>query len=287
MGPKDRIIVALDVSGPIMAIELVRTLRDHVGMFKLGLEFITSTFATLVSNPQRNNARAYGAAVYELSQLRELFDLAAGKIFWDSKLADIPNTVAGASRATTRMQVAMFNVHCLGGLAMMEAAREARDEIVADGSRVSSINTKILGVTVLTSLDIDDLMKLGFSGHHRSWDPGLDNVDDYNKGYIRYLCANLAKLAKEAGLDGVISSPQEISRIRQECGPDFLIVTPGVRPSWAAAGDQKRIMPPGEAVKLGADYLVIGRPITNPPEEIGSPVEAAKRIADEIDEALA
>ena len=92
----------------------------------------------------------------------------------------------------------------------------------------------------------------------------------------------LALLAKQAGLDGVVASPQEIVNIREACGSDFLIVTPGVRPLWAAAGDQKRVMTPGEAVKAGADYLVIGRPITNPPPEIGTPAQAVKKILEEI-----
>ncbi len=271
MGSKDRIIVALDIDNLEQAKWLVEQLNPYVGHFKIGLELLTSVGAPKIIGWFIDNCFGGGP-----------------KLFFDGKFMDIPNTVAGASRAVAKLKVGMFNVHCLGGLAMMQAAIKARDEVLADHTQiVTPIKSKVLGVTLLTSLDIDDLMKLGFSGHHRSWDPGFDEAESYNKEYISFLCTNLAKLAKEAGLDGVISSPKEISRIRQECGPDFLIITPGVRPYWADTGDQKRVMTPGEAIKLGADYLVIGRPITKPPPEFGSPADAAKCIIEEIDKALA
>jgi len=275
---KNKIIVALDVDDPEMAIDLVKRLRPHVGMFKLGLEFITSTIESLVYEPEPNNWASAGAAKFTLNNLRALFHLAKGKIFWDGKFDDIPNTVAGASHGATRMHVAMFNIHCTAGRKAMEAARKAVDNLLIPGTS----RPKILGVSLLTSLGYEDLIDMGFKD--RCY-PGAFSGEGLKERYkldIQSIVRQLAHLAKDCGLDGVIASPQEITAIREECGPDFLIVTPGVRPEWAAVGDQKRVMTPAEAIKAGADYLVIGRPITKPPEEIGTPVDAAKRIAEEI-----
>ena len=173
-------------------------------------------------------------------------------LFLDLKFHDIPNTVAGAVRAASALTPAMLNVHAAGGRAMMEAAREAAAE--------STVRPWVLAVTVLTSLDAGDLADIGGNGA-----PGEQVL-------------RLATLAQTAGLDGVVCSAQEISTLRAECGPDFKLVVPGIRPQGSAPGDQKRTMTPVEAVQLGADVLVIGRPITAAPD----PTAAAQAIVAEL-----
>ena len=178
-------------------------------------------------------------------------------IFLDLKLHDIPNTVAGAVRSAYRHGVQMMTVHTSGGREMMAKAAEAARAAADAGQGPKPI---LLGVTVLTSLKGPDLEEVGMGS-------------DVASQVLR-----LAGLAKAAGLDGVVCSPQEIEVLRKEYGRELVIVTPGIRPVWAAAQDQKRIMTPAEAVAKGADYLVIGRPITGAP----SPNEAFLRIAEEI-----
>lgn len=180
----------------------------------------------------------------------------AERIFYDCKFHDIPNTVAGASSAAARLDVWMFNVHCSGGFAMMKAAKDAA---VETAEREGVTPPLVIGVTVLTSIDRDTL-----------------NNELRVSGTVVYQVVNLAKLAREAGLDGVVSSPHEIEAIRAACGPDFLIVTPGVRPAGGDIGDQKRVMTPAEAIRHGADYLVIGRPIIKAED----PRAAAREIAE-------
>jgi len=242
--PKDRVIVALDAASLKDAAHLADQVGPKVGALKVGLELLTSEGAPRV--------------VETLAP--------KGRIFLDGKFKDIPNTVAGASRAATRHGVWMFNVHCLGGVAMMSAAVQAATDEAAKLGRKRPL---VIGVTILTSLDIKALSEVGLSHIH--------DADE-----LRKMVTKLALLARQAGLDGVVCSPQEINDIRTACGKDFLIVTPGVRPEWAEAHDQKRVMTPGEAVRAGADYLVIGRPITKPPKAIGTPMDAVERIVKEI-----
>lgn len=178
-------------------------------------------------------------------------------LFLDLKWHDIPNTVAGAVRAAMAMHPRIINVHAAGGPAMMAAAAEACREAAEDHAVERPL---LLAVTVLTSLDEHDLGAVG------------------QIGPVPAQVVRLAKLAQEQGCDGVVCSPQEIGLLREEIGPDFKLLTPGIRPSWAAAGDQKRIMTPSEAVHCGADFLVIGRPIT----AAANPAEAAEKIAEEL-----
>jgi orotidine-5'-phosphate decarboxylase len=259
MKAKDRIIVALDVDSLEKAGLLVESLAPHVGCFKVGLELLTAVGAPKVVG----FVHSFG-----------------GEVFFDGKFKDIPNTVAGVSKAVARMGVRMFNVHCFGGSAMMKAAKSAVEEVCGSEKR-----PLILGVTLLTSLDYNDLVEMGIYDELNIADHEEKKRIEQN-GIERLAVRHLAYLAQECGLDGVIASPKEIAAIRNYCQPELLVVTPGVRPEWAATGDQKRIMTPGEAIKAGADYLVIGRPITKPPVEIGSPVDAAKRIAEEITSVL-
>lgn len=157
-------------------------------------------------------------------------------VFLDLKYHDIPNTVAKAGAAAAQLGVKIFNVHASGGRKMMEAVREEMNKLTNP--------PLVLAVTILTSLGEEDIREVGF-----------DRT-------IPEQIAKLAKLAKDSGMDGVVASPLEIELIRETCGRDFKILTPGIRPAFAAVNDQKRIATPAEALRKGADYLVIGRPIT-------------------------
>jgi len=185
-------------------------------------------------------------------QLVERAVAAGFDVFLDLKFHDIPNTVAGACAAAADLGVWMVNVHASGGPAMLRAARERLDGL--------SSPPLLIAVTVLTSLDASDLAAVGCPGEPAE----------------RVL--RLARLSQQAGLDGVVCSPLEAAAVRAELGPDFRLVTPGVRPVFAASGDQKRVMTPAQALAAGADYLVIGRPITAAAE----PMAALAAIEAEI-----
>ncbi|MEN6371367.1 MAG: orotidine-5'-phosphate decarboxylase [Armatimonadota bacterium] len=194
-----------------------------------------------------------GPAIFD-----ELKAAGAEKIFYDAKFHDIPNTVASAVRAAVRNNVWMLNVHASGGCAMMRAAAEAAKE---EAAKLGIDPPKLIGVTILTSIDnmtLTDELRVA---------SGLVNQ-----------VMHLAQLAQSAGLDGVVASPNEVKYIRDVTGPDFLIVTPGVRPAGADVGDQKRVMTPADAIRTGSSYLVIGRPITR----AENPAEAARKIAAEM-----
>jgi len=229
-GRNNPVFVALDTPDPGHALQLAGLLAPHVGGFKVGLEFLTAT------GPEG---------------LRRIVDLGR-PVFADVKFHDIPNTVAGASRALAAQRVAYFNIHASGGAAMMRAARDAIEG--------TNPRPKLLAVTILTSLDQADLQALGL------------------QGTARERVVRLAVPAKSCGLDGVVCSAEEIEAVREACGPDFLIVTPGIRPEGAALADQRRVKTPTEALRAGADILVIGRPITGARD----PAEAARAIAREI-----
>jgi orotidine-5'-phosphate decarboxylase len=173
-------------------------------------------------------------------------------VFLDLKYHDIPNTVASACRAAAALGVWMINVHALGGHAMMQAAREALAR--------EKQPPRLIGVTVLTSLAADDLVELGIAGAPME------------------VVARLARLAQACGLDGVVCSAQETALVRRECGTNFCLVTPGIRPAQAGQDDQQRVMSPRAAVDNGADYLVIGRPVTRAPD----PLAALREIDREI-----
>jgi len=212
-------------------------------------------------------ARAAAAAGFGVKLGKEFFTArgpadvravvpAGTPLFLDLKFHDIPNTVAGAVRsAAAAMHPMMLTVHASGGPAMVRAAVEA--------ARAAESRPLILAVTALTSLDAADLAAIGVTG-------------DVSQHVVR-----LARLAQHNGADGVICAATEISLLRQNCGPNFKLVVPGIRPKGSAAGDQKRVMTPGDAIKLGADHLVIGRPIT----EAADPEASARAIAQELAEA--
>ncbi len=173
-------------------------------------------------------------------------------VFLDLKFHDIPNTVAAACRAAADLGVWMVNVHAQGGRRMMEAASEALQQ--------SSHQPLLIAVTILTSMGEEDIHEVGLAGSP------ADNVK------------RLASLAENSGLNGVVCSPKEVAMLRETISEDFKLVTPGIRPSWAAKGDQTRITTPADAMQLGSNYLVIGRPITGAAE----PLEALARIEDEL-----
>ncbi|MBU1912159.1 MAG: orotidine-5'-phosphate decarboxylase [Candidatus Omnitrophica bacterium] len=216
---KNNIIIALDVNTLKEEERLLNILSPHVQVFKIGIELFYSC----------------GLKAIELVKKYDR------DIFLDFKFHDIPNTVYAASKTAVRFGVFMFNVHASGGINMMQKAVEGAEE---ESEKLGISRPKILGVTVLTSMDSEALKKIG--------------INKSPEGQV----LNLARLAKDAGLDGAVASPEEISAIRKAIGKDFLIVTPGVRPEGSDAEDQKRVATPKEAFQRGADYIVIGRPVT-------------------------
>jgi len=240
LSTKEKLVLALDVDDFKKAEELVNKLSDYVGVFKIGSQLFT----------------AEGTKVVNMVNKR------GGKVFLDLKFHDIPNTVARAAEVVTKLGVYIFTIHISGGYKMMKSVAEA----TAKTSRALGIRKPlILGVTLLTSINQEVLEK----------EIGI-------KKRLKEQVVNLAKLAQTAGLDGVVASPWEIKDIKAACGDDFIILTPGIRPAGRILDhrdDQERIMTPREAIKLGADFLVIGRPIRN----ASDPVEAAKKILREME----
>ena len=224
------VFVAIDTTDLEYARTLAARLKPYIGGAKLGLEFFC----------------AHGP-----EGVRAFADLGL-PIFLDLKFHDIPNTVAGAVRAAAGLGVDILNVHAAGGPAMLKAA--------VDAARRVNPQTKVIAVTVLTSLGDDDLQAVGQRG------PAAEQV------------TRLATLTRDCGLDGVVCSAHEIAGLRAALGPDFLLVVPGIRPKGADLGDQQRVMGPKEARDAGASILVIGRPITAAPD----PVEAARAIAESL-----
>jgi len=232
---KNPIICAIDTTNIDEAKALANGLNGNVGAIKLGLEFFT----------------AHGAkGVKEVTSSGVPF-------FLDLKFHDIPNTVAGAVKAATKLGAFMITIHTLGGKEMMKAAVKAAKE---EADKRGIEKPIVLGVTMLTSMDESDLSDIGVSGD------------------IKSQVQRLAELAVESGLDGCVCSAHEIEAIREVTGNELTLVVPGIRPEGSDAGDQKRVMTPKQAIKEGADYLVIGRPIT----QADSPFAAAKEIFESI-----
>lgn len=182
------------------------------------------------------------------------------KVFLDLKFHDIPNTVANAVKAAVRLKVFMLNLHVQGGFDMM---RQAFLAVKEEAAKLDIERPLVLGVTVLTSMGEKDLRDL-----------------EIRKG-VKSQVTYLARLAKDAGLDGVVASADEIQPIRWSCGDDFVIVAPGIRPQWAETGDQKRTATPKEAIALGANYIVVGRPILEAKDQRQAAEEILKEILSE------
>jgi orotidine-5'-phosphate decarboxylase len=230
----DQLLVALDVDTLDEARRLAKTLHGVAGGFKVGSRLFTS----------------HGPRIVE-----ELVG-AGNRVFLDLKFHDIPNTVAGAVAAATRLGVWMVNVHAAGGSEMMRAARAAADDEASGAGQAPPL---VIGVTVLTSMDAEGLAASGVAGA------------------LPEQVRRLALLTQEAGLDGVVASPQEISLIREACDPRFAIVTPGIRGTADAKGDQARTASAAGALAAGASHIVVGRPIV----AASDPRAAALRFVEE------
>ena len=229
------VIVALDFDSCEKALNLVDTLGETINHYKVGLELFS---------------RCGIEVVKEISERGK-------KVFLDLKYHDIPNTVKSAARVGIEAGVWMFNVHALGGYEFLKQISEFNREY---SEKIGVERPLLIAVTVLTSMDEEDLKSVGINS----------SVEDE--------VLRLAELSKRAGLDGVVCSAKEVRLIKENIGEDFITVTPGIRPTWAAKNDQKRVVTPKDAVKLGTDYMVIGRPITGAP----NPKEAAEKILSEI-----
>jgi orotidine-5'-phosphate decarboxylase len=229
---KDRLAVALDLADEHEAMKLVDRLSQTCQWFKVGMELY------------------YAAGNSIVQQLRDR----GFNVFLDLKLHDIPNTVAGAVRSATHAGASLLTIHATGGAAMMSAAAEAAS---APGS------PRLLAVTVLTSMDANELAGIGITAS-----PAEQVL-------------RLARLAQASGIDGMVCSPEEVAALRKETGPNTLLVIPGIRPTGSAIEDQKRIATPAQAITHGASMLVVGRPITRAHD----PAEAAQAILKEIEHA--
>jgi orotidine-5'-phosphate decarboxylase len=237
--PRSSLIVALDFDSLSTALNFAKKVAGAVGMFKIGAQLFTA------AGPE---------AVRQVAAL-------GPQIFLDLKFHDIPNTVAGAVMAAASMPgVQLMNIHATGGTAMMHAAVQA----ISAGVPMGADRPRLLAVTLLTSLDAKTIREVGIGG------PPNSRV------------VKLAELAQKSGVDGVVASVQEAKAVRKACGRDFLIVTPGVRPEDKNGNvkkdDQSRTATAFEAIRAGADYIVVGRPILTAPD----PQAAAQKIVEEI-----
>ena len=241
MSGKAKLIVALDVQTMDEANRLVEQLKDVVDMFKIGSQLFTTAGPGLVRSI-----------------------IAGGnQVFLDLKYHDIPHQIAGAARVAAELGVSLFTVHASGGAEMMRSAVEA----VSIQAETTGIRSKILAVSVLTSMDATALAQIGM------------------RDTAAHAVERLVKLAEEVGIDGCVSSPLETAAIRSYTKPGFLIVNPGIRPAsseHSAHEDQKRVATAASAIKAGADYLVVGRPITS----ASDPVAAANEFVEEIENAM-
>jgi len=236
--PKDYIVFPLDLPSGRQAMNYVDALGDHVGLFKVGLELFI----------------AQGPEI-----LKSIADSTDAGIFLDLKLHDIPATVKRAFMAASLYRPRFVTVHCDEG-----------DDILRGVAEENPGHTKILAITVLTSLNQEKLKELGYA-------------EEYGNN-VSALVLLRARMAKAAGCHGVVCSGLEVAEVRKEIGPDMIAVTPGIRPAWSVVDkdDQKRIVTPADAIKNGSDYVVIGRPI----RDAKDPQDAAKRVADEIESAF-
>ncbi len=232
VSPRDRLILALDVDTQKVAQAIVEKLSEFVGTFKIGPRLFTR----------------YGPKIIDLIKKKE------SRVFYDAKFYDIPSVVEKAAQASAEMGVDMLTLHTLGGSKMMEAA--------VKGIRSKNNRVKVLGVTLLTSLNSRILRE----------QLGIER--NVNEEII-----HLAALARKAGLDGVVTSGWELKRLRRNLGSDFILVVPGIRPRGSGKNEQRRVSTPKEAIEKGADFLVVGRPILNSTDPVGM----TKRILRDMD----
>lgn len=247
MARKPELIVALDAPDRDTALDMARAVCGRGGG------------ATYADRPWLK----VGLELFTSAGPGVVGDLAGlgAQVFLDLKFFDIPNTVAGAVRSATRLGVSMLNIHCMGGERMAHAALQGREQGLSTGQEPPLL----IGVTVLTSMAAADLAAV----RGADTDPGE-------------LALTLARHGAGWGLDGVVCSPLEVAAVKQACGPAFACVTPGVRPAGADTGDQRRVATPGDAVRAGADFLVVGRPVTGSAD----PAASASAIREEMALAL-
>ena len=231
-----KIILALDVGSFKEAEKFVALLRDYIGIFKVGKKLFTCCGPKII----------------------EMIHHHKGEVLLDLKYHDIPHTVAGAVEEACKLKVFMLTLHAMGGKKMM---KEAVDASVKMAQRLSTTAPLILAVTILTSLQQEDLKDVGI-------------VSSVEEAVLR-----LAKLSQHAGVQGVVASAKEAALIRATCGHDFVIVTPGMRPRGAVHDDQRRAATPREALLAGSHYIVIGRPLL----EAQDPLQAAKEVVQELE----
>ena len=237
MAARDKLIVALDIDNEKRCLEMINILAPEVNIFKIGIAPFTD----------------FG------HNILEALEKAGKKVFLDLKVHDIPNTVKNAASAAAKKKVFMMNFHCLGGPKMMTYALKG----ALEGSSAAGGDMPILlGVTILTSMDQEEMNAIGMSGTVKA------NV------------SSLARSARKSGLNGVVASAEETKMIKEQLGEKFIVVTPGIRPEWAAHGDQKRVVTPSQAIKDGSDYIVVGRPIV----QADDPLEAARKILKDMEE---
>lgn len=236
---KEKIVLALDVDTMEEAKKLINELKDYVGVFKVGLQLYTKCGNDIIKFMNQENV----------------------KYFLDVKLYDIPNTVKEASKNIIENGASFFNVHALGGYKMMNEAINAANEAYFKKTNQNEIKPIVLGVTILTSIN-DNILHNEFNIENQAED----------------MVITLAKLSKEAGLTGVVASALEVKRIKEACGKEFKVLCPGIRPSFSNLDDQKRISTPKEAIKNGADYIVLGRAITKENNKIEIMTKIYKEI---------
>ena len=236
MSGRDKLIIALDVESPTKALDLVRELHTTAGMFKVGSQLFTAAGPQIV---------------------RDILALGS-QVFLDLKFHDIPHQIAGAARSAAELGVSLFTIHASGGSEMMRRAVESVEEV----AQRTGMRSKVLAISVLTSIDATILSQIGIPS-------------TLEESVLRLL-----RLAESAGVDGVVASPNEIQSIRAAvASSSFLVVTPGIRPAANESGDQKRVATPAAAIAAGASYLVVGRPITGAHE----PLAAAHEIISEME----
>ena len=242
--PVNKIFVAIDTTDVACACAIITETADFVGGFKFGLEYFSRHAAQGIRQVLSPTAKTGNND---------------SPLFLDLKFHDIPNTVAAAVRAVFEAGLSphILTVHTAGGLCMMQAAKH---QALESAAKMAIPPPLVIGVTILTALNDTDISQIGYA--HTT----ADQV------------AKMAQLAKTAGLDGVVCSAYETARIKSICGSDFKTVVPAIRPPWAVQNDQKRTMTPADAIAQGADYLVIGRPITR----AQNMATAAQRIANDL-----
>jgi orotidine-5'-phosphate decarboxylase len=231
----EKIILALDVESFKEAERFVELLRDYIGIFKVGKQLFTHCGPKLIKMVHHHR----------------------GKVFLDLKYHDIPHTAARAVEEACKLKVFMLTLHAMGGRKMMQEAVEASIKMAR---KLSSTPPLILAVTILTSLQKEDLKEIG-----------IDSP-------VKEMVLHLAKLSQQAGVNGVVASAREAALIRDTCGRNFIIVTPGIRPKGKGPDDQKRTLTPREAISAGSDYIVIGRPVLKALD----PLEVARGIVQEL-----